>query len=150
VRRRNFPSRAGNLLKQVTTRVGELVNKGVLRRTADRKAVSLPKGSPGKKPTPPPAPAPAAQTPSPKAPKAPSTPPAEAGRGQSSLRLVLTRILQKSSKPLGGGELARRARAAGYQSQSKDFTNVVWVTLGKMDDVEHLPGKGYRLKKRPG
>ncbi len=38
--------------------------------------------------------------------------------------------------------------AQGYQSQSKDFTTVVWAMLGKMDNVENVPGQGYRLKKR--
>jgi hypothetical protein len=38
--------------------------------------------------------------------------------------------------------------ATGYESQSKDFTNLIWVTLGRMDNVENTKGQGYRLKKR--
>jgi hypothetical protein len=26
--------------------------------------------------------------------------------------------------------------------------DVVWVVAGKIDNVEHVPGQGYRLKKR--
>jgi hypothetical protein len=34
------------------------------------------------------------------------------------------------------------------QSSSEKFVEAVWSTLGKMDNVEHVPGKGYRLKKK--
>ena len=30
------------------------------------------------------------------------------------------------------------------------MTAVVWVALGKMDNIENIPGEGYRLKKRSG
>ena len=59
---------------------------------------------------------------------------------------MLTDILSKSRKPLSAQELADQARATGYESKSKDFRNVVWTTLGKMD-VERVPDKGFRLKK---
>jgi hypothetical protein len=49
VRRRKFPSKAGDLLKQVTTRVSELIKKGVLRRTKDQKSVTLAGSTDGKK-----------------------------------------------------------------------------------------------------
>jgi hypothetical protein len=61
---------------------------------------------------------------------------------------VLTGLLKKSKKPLAARELAERALAAGYQTASKDFTNVVWVALGNMTNVENIPGEGYRLKKK--
>jgi hypothetical protein len=64
--------------------------------------------------------------------------------------VVLTDLLRQSQQPLSGSELARRAQAAGYKSDSKDFTNVVWVMLRKMDNVEHVPNKGYRLKRYRG
>src|SRR5439155_1637441 len=77
-------------------------------------------------------------------------PQAASGRrgGQPSLRVVLTQLLQKSRRPLTGTELAEQAQAAGYQTQSKDFPAVVWAILVKMDNVENVPGKGYRLNKR--
>jgi hypothetical protein len=61
---------------------------------------------------------------------------------------VLTDILKKSRKPLSGSELAELALAAGYQTTSEKFVDSVWSTLGQMDNVEHLPQKGYRLKKK--
>ncbi len=142
VRRRKFPSQSSDLLKQVTTRVSELVRKGILRRTRDAKGVLLPGSANGKKPTP----APASKTPLLKTrPQGPAPKPAQEPQ---SLQAVLTRVLQKADKPLGGAEVARRAQQAGYQSKSKDFTNLVWVTLGKMENVQNIRGQGYRLKKR--
>ena len=47
-----------------------------------------------------------------------------------------------------GGELARLAKATGYQSTSTDFPNLVHVTLNKMNNIERVKGQGYRLKKR--
>jgi hypothetical protein len=64
------------------------------------------------------------------------------------LRLILTDLLTKSPRPLAARELAQKAKALGYRTKSEDFTNVVWVMLGKMSDVENIPGQGYRLKKR--
>ena len=43
--------------------------------------------------------------------------------------------------------LAEKVLASGYQTKSKDFTKVVSVGVWKMDNVENVPGKGYRLKK---
>jgi len=68
-------------------------------------------------------------------------------RNQPSLREVLTSILKNSRKPLSGSELAERALAAGYQTTSTKFVDSVWTALGQMDNVEHVPQKGYRLKK---
>jgi hypothetical protein len=62
--------------------------------------------------------------------------------------LILTDLLAKSPRPLAARELARQAKALGYRTKSGDFTNVVWVMLGKMDQVENVSGQGYRLKKR--
>jgi hypothetical protein len=39
-----------------------------------------------------------------------------------------------------------QARAAGYRTTSKDFPQVVWVTLSKMNNVENVSGKGYQLR----
>jgi hypothetical protein len=44
--------------------------------------------------------------------------------------------------------LAKQAKAQGYRTKSKDFVGVLWVMLGQMDNVENVPGQGYRLKKR--
>lgn len=61
--------------------------------------------------------------------------------------MVLTDILKKSRKPMSGSELAERALAAGYKTQSTKFVDSVWWALCQMDNVEHLPQKSYRLKK---
>ena len=63
-------------------------------------------------------------------------------------RVVLLDLLNKSKRPLLARELADLALAEGYPTKSKDFTTVVWVMLGKMENVENIPNQGYRLKKR--
>jgi hypothetical protein len=77
--------------------------------------------------------------------KAPSS--KRAGRPEKPLRVVLTELLAKSRQPLPARELARQAKAHGYRTKSKKFVEVLWVMLGKMDNVENVPGIGYRLKK---
>jgi hypothetical protein len=67
---------------------------------------------------------------------------------QPSLREVLTDVLTNSRKPLSTRELADQIRATGYHSTSKNFVNVVSVQLSKMPNVERVPDKGYRLKKK--
>jgi hypothetical protein len=67
--------------------------------------------------------------------------------GAVSLRELLTRLLAESKRPLKAKELAEQALAAGYQTASKDFVSVVWVAVGKIENVENLQGQGYRLKK---
>ena len=59
----------------------------------------------------------------------------------------MTKILAESPEPLPAGKLAEKVLASGYQTKSKNFTNVIWSGVGKMDNVENVPGKGYRLKK---
>ena len=67
---------------------------------------------------------------------------------QRPLREVLTDLLRRSERPLGGTELARQAKAAGYRTASQDFAKVVWMALANMDTVKRIPGEGYVLKKR--
>jgi hypothetical protein len=67
--------------------------------------------------------------------------------GPSTLREVLTGILTNSRKPLSARELAAQILASGYRSDSKKFVKVVAIMLSKMANVEHMPQKGYRLKK---
>jgi len=123
--------------------VNELVRKGMLRRAKDQPGVVAAMAPNGRKA----AAKQVAKAPVTKAAPA-KTAPTKAGRNQPPLREVLTELLQKSKRPLNGGELARQAQAAGYRSASKKFADVVWVALGKMDNVERVPGEGYRLKKR--
>ncbi len=67
---------------------------------------------------------------------------------QRSLPVVLTGLLAKSKHPLTSRQLAEQALAQGFPTQSKNFTNVVSVTLAHMDNVRNIPGQGYRLTKR--
>jgi hypothetical protein len=71
-----------------------------------------------------------------------------ARRPERPLREILTDLLSKSRRPLAARELAAQARAQGYRTKSKKFVDVLWVMLGKMDNVENVQGQGYRLKKR--
>jgi len=64
-----------------------------------------------------------------------------------SLREVLTQILKKMGAPLTGSELAQEVLKTGYQTDSTKFVNNVFVILGRMDNVEHVAGEGYRLKR---
>ena len=66
---------------------------------------------------------------------------------QPPLRVVLTNILAKSRRPLSGSELAEQVLATGYQTRSQKFVDNVWAMVHQMDNIEHVPGKGYRLKK---
>ena len=148
VRRRKFPTTSKNILRLVQTRVYEMVKKGILahasgqpgfvvkhssngQQTSSQEEGTGAKRSPGRKP------------------KVAMAAGRDAGRGgQPPLREVLTRILEQQKEPIGGGELAKKALATGYKSKSKKFSDVVRVGLGKMKNIEHVPGKGYRLKRR--
>jgi hypothetical protein len=63
------------------------------------------------------------------------------------LREVLTQILKKSGRSMTGSELADAALKAGYRTASSHPADVVWAMLNQMDNVEHVKGQGYRLKK---
>jgi hypothetical protein len=146
VTRRKLPTKSSNIRAVIKSRVQDLVGRGVFRRA---------KGQPGVIP----AETAATAKPSPRsggnkagaraAPPKPhrKQPPAKPRREQPALKEVLVQLLQKSQRPLRSGELAEQAKAAGVRSQSKDFTNLVAVTLHKLSNVQRIPGQGYRLKK---
>jgi hypothetical protein len=144
IQRKKIPTKSMNIPKLVQVRVYEMTRKGVLAHakgqpgyvvaSANGQARSVPAGA-----------------------KSTAAPKAQTGKtshrggprgSQPPLREVLTKILEGCKEPIGGGELADRARKAGYKSKSKSFRDVVWVNLGNMKNVEHVPGQGYRLKKR--
>jgi cell division septum initiation protein DivIVA len=64
-----------------------------------------------------------------------------------SLRSILTAVLKAARKPASSGELARRVLAAGYKTTSKSLPNVIAAQLSKMDNIEHVKGVGYQLKR---
>jgi hypothetical protein len=145
-KRRGFKSGSGNFVRLVETRTAELKRKGILRRAVGQPGfvVGRSTGARTNKTAVGPKARPGQQTARGRS--------ANRGRpvsaqGKVPLREILTQILQKSSKPLTGSELAARALAAGYRSTSKNFVDVVWVAAGNIDNVENVPGQGYRLKK---
>ncbi len=144
---KKYPTTSRNIPGLVKNTVSEMVTKGVQRRAEGQPGVTLPqpqapKSSPAAKAAPTEKKAgtngKAAQTTTPQA--------AEGVKGKVSLTDLLTRLLRESDRPLKARELAERALAAGYQTASKNFVNVVWVALAKLD-VEKVPDQGYRLKK---
>src|SRR5207248_3306518 len=72
---------------------------------------------------------------------------AKFGGNRLPLHQAVTNILGKSQSPLPTGEVAKRVLASGYRTKSKDFREVMWVTLGKLKNVENVPGVGWRLKR---
>jgi hypothetical protein len=152
VERSPYVTRSGNLRKLVENRVRELTQKGRVRRTADQRLLLLVRpASTGKSSA-----APSKRkTTSPKQRQArastarpATTAQAAAPVKQPSLREVLLSLLGKSRRPLSARELGEQVLASGYQTKSQDFTNVVWVALGKLPNVQNLPGQGWRLKRR--
>ena len=147
VARRKYPTTSSNIAALIEKRVSELVKKGLLRRAKDQPGVlparlpgrAAPASKPGGTPASSPKAAPATKT-------AAKTPLAPASNDQP-LPAVVTKILAQSSQPLSARTLAEKVLATGYQTTSKNFTNVIWSGIGKMDNVENIPGKGYRLKK---
>ena len=141
--RRHYPSTSKSLPNIVETRVAELVKKGLLRRAPDQAGVLPGRMAPAAK-----APSPAAAAVSKPATAAQSTSKVTAGTASElTLAAAVTKVLAASAKPLTARELAEKVRALGYRSKSKDFLNVLWTGIGKMDNVEHVKGQGYRLKK---
>jgi hypothetical protein len=150
--RRGFTSTSSNFQKMVAIRVHELRRKGVLRSADGQAGFFLSKSSRKQ----------AASGQSSALPKKSLSNGTPAGwknskpsqgnhKGeQPSLRSVLTTLLERTKGPLLVRDLAKRALATGYRSASKDFENVVQVTVGRMGDLVNVPGKGYRLKKGKG
>jgi hypothetical protein len=145
---RKYPTTSQNIPGLIQTRVRELVAKGILQPSPDKPGFVLARpGSEAKVPVAKPALRKSEGQKS--AESSTKTPPKNwGGRPEKPLRVVLTEILAKSPGPLPARELAKQAKAQGYRSESKDFVQVIWVVLNKMDNVENVPGKGYRLKKR--
>jgi hypothetical protein len=73
---------------------------------------------------------------------------AVASKNVQPLAALITKILSESAEPIPARELGRRVLSTGYQTNSKDFTNVIWVAVSKLDTVENVAGRGYRLKKK--
>jgi hypothetical protein len=144
-KRRGFQSSSANFAKVVESRTHALKDRGVLRRSATQPGYVLvhpadgqvPRRKPGR---PPGSGKKAMATPAVGGQKAKRTP----------LRVVLTEILKKASRPLTGSELADEAMKAGYRTRSPRPPDVVWAMLNQMENVENIRGQGYRLKRGRG
>lgn len=140
-------------VKAVENRLQDLKNRGIVQRASGQRGFILASSAngakKGKSQTHQATPTSTRKAPAKPAQSEPTAQTAPSGRrgGQPPLREVLTSILKSSRKPLSGSELAQRALAAGYKTVSAKFVDSVWSLLGQMDNVEHVPQKGYRLKK---
>ncbi len=64
---------------------------------------------------------------------------------QRPLREVILQVLRSSKNPLTGSQLAKAILATGYQTEAKDFPNVVKGALHKIPNVVNVRGAGYKL-----
>jgi len=134
----------------VETRLWDLKKRGLVQRAADQSGYTLVPSANG-----PATKVGTAKSARPKTPaktakrKAPGAPAPTGGKAMNRLPLhvLLVQILQKQSRPITGGELAKEALEAGYVTSSKNFAQSVWTALGLMKDVENVKGEGYRLKR---
>jgi hypothetical protein len=138
---RKFPTTSGNITGLVQNRLTDLVKRGVFRRIKGQPGVVLAKQAPAPKAHHNGTPAPAKKAAAPVA-----KPPMR--EGQPSLRSLLAQLLQKSPGPVPARDLAAQVLATGYQTKSKDFTDVVWTALGQMKEAENVKGLGWRFKKK--
>ena len=146
--RRKFPTSSKNILGLVQTRVRELVVHGILQHAQRQPGYVLAKSdSPAKASAPGKPVAGKAGNMDGAASSKKGPPKKNSGWPEKPLRVVLTELLAKSQRPLPARELARQAKAQGYRTKSKMFVDVSRVLLSRMDNVENVPGQGYRLKK---
>ena len=127
----------------------ELSKKGVVARAKDQpgwvlgqaaKSTASKPSTPAAKPTAKPSPSAAPTAPAAKRDITPAAP---------TLRQHIVNLLKRAKRPLKAKELAARVLAAGYQTASNDFANVVSTALKKMAEVQRVPGQGYVLKHTP-
>jgi len=150
--KRKYPTTSANLPQMIKSRVSALVKKKLLRRAQNQPGVlpiqqpAMPQGPAtkvrkGAKPD-------GAKA---AAAKKPATAAAPGGiTKRLTLPAAVMQVLAQSSRPLVARELAEKVLESGYQTKSQDFTKVVWGALGDMATIEHVKGKGYRLKKAKG
>ncbi len=154
VGRRGFPLSGQNPVKSVESRLQEMKQRHLVRRATGQPGYILASSTSNTRTEKPKTSAPAGKSDH-KAgtkPAKPTSPAKTASSGQPdkplSLRQALTNVLKnKSGQFLSGSELADLVLASGYKTQSAKFKDAVWSMLGQMDNVEHVKGKGYRLKK---
>ena len=152
VLRRGFPLTGRNPAKSVDSRLREMKRKGLVQRASGQPGYILTpsalRAEAGSSPTIAPVPKEGRKA-ARQAGQQPSAKPAKPKKQErrSSLRDVLTNVLKNSRKPLSGNELVDLVLASGYQTKSTNLVKTIWSLLAQMDNVEHIRGKGYQLKK---
>lgn len=130
--RQKYPTTSNDLPRMVAKRVRLLLEQKTLARAKKGDGVYLA----GTKPA---------------APKAAKSAAPKAAQGDGTKKLTLTAVigslLATSPSPMMASELADQLLAAGYKTKSATPINLVYTTLSKMENVEKVPGQGYRLKK---
>lgn len=74
-------------------------------------------------------------------------PPTPVESKPTTLRDEIKKVLRASRGPLSGPEIADKIKAGGYKTSSANFANIVKKHLNEMDEVTHVRGEGYKLKK---
>ena len=167
-RQRGYQSQSRDPVNSVENRLQDLKNKGIVRRASGQPGYILTPAADGTSKEKSKARQPAA-TNSSKAAHKPIKPASaakkESGKGSASsgstqkihtehreeqppLRELLTGILQNNRKPRSVAALAVQILSSGYRTDSKRFVEVVRLRLRNMANVEHVPDKGYQLKKK--
>jgi hypothetical protein len=65
----------------------------------------------------------------------------------TTLRDEIKKVLRAARAPMSGPEIAEKIKAGGYKTSSVNFANIVKKHLNEMDEVTHVRGEGYKLKK---
>ncbi|MCE9566927.1 MAG: hypothetical protein K8U57_33405 [Planctomycetes bacterium] len=65
----------------------------------------------------------------------------------TTLKDEIKKVLRAARGPLSGADIADRIKAGGYKTSSANFANIVKKHLNEMEDVSHVRGEGYKLKK---
>jgi hypothetical protein len=140
-RRRGFRTKSKDFAKNVESRCYDLQKRGLVRHPIGQPGYML---TPAATQTNLPVPSNSKRRISTTKPMRSST--AGATVNQLPLNQVLVNILANSREPLPAKELARRVLDSGYQTKSKQFLDVIWVALGKLKNVQNVPGVGWRHK----
>jgi hypothetical protein len=146
--RSKFSTTSHNLPRMVKNKVGVLVKRGLLRRAEGQAGVVLGQGK-GVRAAPSPKAAASTKPSSPNGKAQPAAAKLADGQSRGALRSLLVQLVAGSNRPIKARELAEQVLKKGYKTESREFINVVWDALGKIDEIENVRGKGYQMKKRP-
>jgi hypothetical protein len=146
--RSKFSTTSHNLPRMVKNKVGVLVKRGLLRRAEGQAGVVLGQGK-GVRAAPSPKAAASTKPSSSNGKAQPAAAKLADGQSRGALRSLLVQLVAASNRPIKARELAEQVLKKGYKTESREFINVVWDALGKIDEIENVRGKGYQMKKRP-